>query len=297
VAHGHPGGRAGAPRPARLTVPFSAPLSCARVASVLTWNVAGRVRAVPDQLAALAERPVDVLALQEIRLSSLDAWRAGLRERLGYAHVISSLDGHDPAVRLAPDRRLGVLVASRAPLAQVAAPAGVPWPERVLTVRTSLEGVPVELTNLHAPLSSKPDEVKVRTLEAVHAALAPPSAAARILVGDLNTPQYESREGEVRSFARTRTGRLRPAYGERHDRAELALVTGLAEHGYVDAFRALHGYSRRDRSWLYPNGLMGFRLDHIMVRGLTVERCDYVHDWRERRLSDHSAMWAAVRPG
>jgi endonuclease/exonuclease/phosphatase family metal-dependent hydrolase len=263
------------------------------VASVLTWNVAGRVRAVPDQLAALAERPVELLALQEIRLSSLEAWRAGLREQLGYAHVITSLDGHDPLARLAPDRRLGVLIASPAPLERVAAP-DVPWPERVLCARATLDGAPVELTNLHAPLSSKPDDVKVRTLEAVHAALAVPSATPRIIAGDLNTPQYESREGEVRTFARTRTGRLRPAYGERHDRAELALITGLAEHGYVDAFRALHGYARRDRSWLYPNGLMGFRLDHIMVRGLRAESCEYVHAWRERRLSDHSAMWAEL---
>jgi endonuclease/exonuclease/phosphatase family metal-dependent hydrolase len=98
----------------------------------------------------------------------------------------------------------------------------------------------------------------------------------------------------VRTFARTRGGRIRPDYGERHDRAELALVTGLAEHGYADAFRVLHGYSRRDRSWLYPNGKMGFRLDHILVRGLRVEACEYRHDWREARLSDHAGMWAAV---
>jgi exonuclease III len=98
----------------------------------------------------------------------------------------------------------------------------------------------------------------------------------------------------VSTFARTRTGRLKPSYGERHDRAELALVTGLLEHGWADAFRVLHGYSRRDRSWLYPNGKMGYRLDHIMVRGLRVEACEYRHDWRDARLSDHAGMWAAL---
>jgi exonuclease III len=113
-------------------------------------------------------------------------------------------------------------------------------------------------------------------------------------VGDFNTPAYESREGEVRTFARTRTGRLRPDYGERHDRAELALVTGLLEHGYDDAFRTVHGYGRRDRSWLYPNGKMGYRLDHILVRGLGAQACEYRHDWREARLSDHAGMWARV---
>jgi exonuclease III len=258
---------------------------------VVTWNVAGRVRGVPEQAAALAEQPADLIALQEVRLSSLEPWRQAL-ESLGFAHAVTSLDAHDPAVRLPPDRRLGVLVAGREALEPLPTPPGVPWPERVLSALTEVG----ELVNLHAPLSSKAGAVKVMTLEALYAYLAPPSATPRIVVGDFNTPAYESREGEVRTFARTRTGRLRPAYGQRHDRAELALVTGLLEHGYSDAFRALHGYGRRDRSWLYPNGKMGYRLDHVMVRGLGVMACDYRHDWRESRLSDHAAMWAELRP-
>jgi endonuclease/exonuclease/phosphatase family metal-dependent hydrolase len=40
---------------------------------------------------------------------------------------------------------------------------------------------------------------------------------------------------------------------------------------------------------------MGFRLDHLLARGLQVAACEYVHDWRERRLSDHSALWADLR--
>lgn len=256
--------------------------------TVLTWNVQGRVRAVPLQAEALLEQPAEVVALQEIRLSSLVAWRAALAGQ-GFGHVASSFDDHDPTAPLPADRRLGVLVASRTSTEVLAAP-DVPWPERVLRVRTA----GAEFLNVHAPLSNKIGEVKVRTLEAVHAHLKAPQDLPSILVGDLNTPQYESREGEVSSFARTRTGRLRPDYGERHDRAELSVITGLAEYGYVDAFRVLHGYGRRDRSWVYPNGKMGWRLDHIVVRGLRVEACEYVHGWRERKLSDHSAMWASL---
>jgi exonuclease III len=256
---------------------------------VVTWNVAGRVRTVEAQAEALAEQPADVIALQEVRLSSLEPWRAALR-RLGFPHVISSFDEHDVSVPLAPDRRLGVLIAGRSEVVALPGPAGLPWPERVLCARTAMG----EVVNLHAPLSNKGGDVKVLTLEAVFSYLAGASEGPRVVVGDFNTPQYESREGEVRSFARTRSGRIRPDYGERHDAAELAMVTGLLEHGYVDAFRALHGYSRRDRSWVYPNGKMGWRLDHILVRGRRVEECEYRHDWRERRLSDHAAMWAAL---
>jgi endonuclease/exonuclease/phosphatase family metal-dependent hydrolase len=168
----------------------------------------------------------------------------------------------------------------------------VPWPERVLCVGVG----EVELLNLHAPISAKAEQVKVRTLEAVFEHLAAPSSAPRVFVGDLNTPQYESREGEVSSFARTRSGRIRPDYGERHDAAELGVVVGLLEHGWVDAFRVLHGYGRRDRSWMYAHGKMGYRLDHVLVRGLQVAACEYRHDVRESRLSDHSAIWAEVEP-
>ena len=253
--------------------------------------MAGRVRGVPEQAAALADQPADLVALQEVRLTSLAPWREALGA-LGFEHVITSLDAHDPRVQLAPERRLGVLVAGREPIEPLGAPDGVPWPERVLRARTAIG----ELVNVHAPLSSKAGAVKVLTLEAAFAHLAPAGEGPQIVVGDFNTPAYESREGEVRTFARTRSGRIRPDYGERHDRAELALVTGLLEHGYVDAFRVLHGYGRRDRSWVYPHGKMGYRLDHIVVRGLEVRACEYRHDWRDARLSDHAAMWAELRP-
>jgi exonuclease III len=252
---------------------------------ILSWNVAGRVRGVTAQAEALAERPADVVALQEIRATALEAWRREL-EALGYGHVVTS----DPP-GTAPDRRLGVLIAAREPLEAVPPPA-LPWPER--HVAAVVEGG-IELHALHAPISSKREQVKVRTLEAMYEHLAPPSVRPRVLVGDLNTPQYESREGEVQTFARTRSGKIRPQFGERHDAAELALIVGLREHGYVDAFRELHGYLRRDRSWAYPTiPKAGYRLDHVICRGVEVHECDYVHAWRERRLSDHSAIWARV---
>jgi endonuclease/exonuclease/phosphatase family metal-dependent hydrolase len=40
---------------------------------------------------------------------------------------------------------------------------------------------------------------------------------------------------------------------------------------------------------------MGYRLDHVLVRGLEVEECEYRHDWRDAKLSDHAAIWASLR--
>jgi endonuclease/exonuclease/phosphatase family metal-dependent hydrolase len=262
------------------------------VAVVLSWNVAGRVRSVAAQAAALAQRPADVVALQEVRASALDAWQDALAG-LGLVHQHYSA----PPAGGTAERRLGVLLAARAPLAPLPAPAGLPWPERYAAARVDLGGA-VELHALHAPISAKAERVKVLTLEAVAAHLASPPhpAAPAVLVGDFNTPAYESREGEVRSFARTRTGALRAGYDARHDAAELGVVPGLARAGgWIDAFRAVHGYGARDRSWMYANGTFGYRLDHVLVRALAVEACAYEHGWREAGLSDHSALWAAVR--
>jgi exonuclease III len=89
---------------------------------------------------------------------------------------------------------------------------------------------------------------------------------------------------------------LRPERGPRWERAELGgLEAGLGAHGYVDAFRAVHGYGRRQVSWAYPNG-GGWRLDHCLVRGADdVRVCEYADAWRLGGLSDHSALVADAR--
>jgi exonuclease III len=262
------------------------------VAVVLSWNVAGRVRSVAAQAQALAGRRADVVALQEVRASAWPAWRDALAA-LGLDAVHYSA----PPGGGGPERRLGVVIAARAPLTPLPGPAELPWPERYAAARVALPEVGgVEVHALHAPISAKAERVKVLTLEAVVAALRGPGAPA-VLVGDFNTPAYESREGEVRSFARTRTGNLRDGYDDRHDAAELGIVPGLTRRdgGWVDAFRAVHGYGARDRSWMYANAKFGYRLDHVLVRDLGVGACDYEHGWREAGLSDHSALWAALR--
>jgi endonuclease/exonuclease/phosphatase family metal-dependent hydrolase len=257
---------------------------------LLSWNVAGRVGPRQrEQFRALNGRDWDVLCLQEVTPTNVAGWREFL-EGAGL-HVAISRWPEQPR----GSRRFAVLIAAPAPLEPLPE-LDLPWPERHLAARTTLDGTTVEIHTLHSPLSQKPGQVKVRTLETVFGALTQSSDVPRVIAGDFNTPRYESREGEVFTFARTRAGLLRPDYGERHDRAELALVAGLPERGWRDAFRSLHGYSRRDRSWMAPPGY-GWRLDHVIASAeLEPLACDYVHDWREQGLSDHSAIWAELRP-
>jgi endonuclease/exonuclease/phosphatase family metal-dependent hydrolase len=232
-----------------------------------------------------------VLCLQEVTPTTRPRWEEALAAR--GMHVAVSEWAAEPR----GSRRLAVLIASREPVTPLPA-LDLPWPERHLAARTRVAGAEVEVHTLHAPLSSKEGLVKVLTLEAVHEALAAGDRDGRatILAGDLNTPRYESRAGEILTFARTRTGNIRPVLGERHDRAELLLLDDLVRRGWRDAFRSVHGYARRDRSWVPMRG-PGFRLDHILVSpGLEPVGSDYVHAWREERMSDHSAVWADVRP-
>jgi exonuclease III len=147
-----------------------------------------------------------------------------------------------------------------------------------------------EIVNVHSPIAPAPDLAKVRTHEAVAAYLVARDARSSVLCGDLNTPRRELADGDVMTFAYDSAGRLRAERGERWDRAERALVHGLRERGWVDAFRALHGYAEREASWRFAGDRGGWRLDHVLVCGLRPVASAYGHDWRRAGLSDHSPL-------
>jgi exonuclease III len=253
---------------------------------LLSWNVAGRVKRLPEQAQRLLEVGADVVCLQEITRGTLPQWRSLLHEA-GYLGV-----EHGELAVAERKRPLAVLTAARTPLHAVQVD-GVPWPERVLAVHQS-DGT--EIVNMHSPISPKPDLAKVRTHEAIHRHLADePPGEARILCGDLNTPRKEHPGGPVWTFARDRYGKLIPERGERWDRAELGLIRGLEAYGYRDAFRLLHPQSIHEISWEWARWGGGYRLDHLIVSGdLAVEACHYEHSWREDGLSDHSALVAEL---
>jgi exodeoxyribonuclease III len=249
---------------------------------LVTWNVAGRVSRQPEQAQAIAAVGADVVALQEVTARTLPLWRAALADAR-FAGCESSLDGLTP---VRGRRFLGVLTAAREPVARLRLPHGVPWPERVLCCAVG----DVEVVNLHSPISPSPGLAKVRTHEALFAYLADVGAGPRILCGDLNTPRRELPDGEVLTFAHDSAGRLRPERGDRWHAAERALVRGLRDHGWIDAFRALHGYGERHASWTFARDRGGWRLDHALVHGLRPVASAYAHDWRRAGLSDHSAL-------
>jgi exonuclease III len=253
---------------------------------LVSWNVAGRVKRLPEQAERLLTLDADVVCLQETTPGTLAPWQALLADA-GYSGI-----AHAELPTAGRSRPLAVLTACRTSLHAVLVD-GVPWPERVLAAHLS-DGT--EIVNVHSPISPKPDFAKIRTHEAVHRHLADRSPGhPRILCGDLNTPRKELSDGSVWTFARDRYGKLRPDRGERWDQAELALIRGLEPYGYSDAFRRLHPYAVDEISWGWARWNGGYRLDHLIVSpDLIVEECRYEHSWREDGLSDHSALIARL---
>jgi exonuclease III len=237
----------------------------------------------------LAAREPDIVALQEINERTWPLWADALAAA-GLPHAACSLAGADPARQPAARRRGGVLLAARTPLGP-AARIDVPRPETVLAAEVG--GVAV--WTAHVPNAAN-GWTKVETLEALRAGLAAGSGP-RVLCGDLNTPRRESPEGAVMSFARDSHGRLREERGERWDSGELAVVPGLREIGFADAFRELHGYADRSPSWTYRRYGGGYRLDHVFLSAeLRPVAASYHHMWREDGLSDHSALEVEFSP-
>ena len=253
---------------------------------LVTWNLAGRVKRLPEQATLLLALAADVISLQELAPSTLSAWSDRL-QAAGY-HTLAAPDSHERP------RPLRVLTAAREPLHEIPLP-DIPWPERVLAARLQ-DGS--EIVNVHSPTSPKPELAKTRTHEAVFAHLANPAPRRlRVLCGDLNTPRKEHADGTIWTFARDQYGRLRPDRGEAWDRAELALIQGLHAHGFHDVYRQLHGYQQRELSWEWPRWGGGYRLDHLLISGpWQATSCRYLHPLRKAGLSDHSPLLAQLQP-
>ncbi|MBI9041948.1 endonuclease/exonuclease/phosphatase family protein [Lutibacter sp.] len=65
----------------------------------------------------------------------------------------------------------------------------------------------------------------------------------------------------------------------------------LEQKEMIDAWR-LSNSQKKEFSW-YNNAVNGFRLDHIFISSYLknkVKQCEYIHTYREEKISDHSMM-------
>ncbi len=225
---------------------------------VATLNIrhGGTAKRIPQLVAALRALDADALVVTEFRI--------GLAGNLLVAELASS--GYElthPDIAAAVN---GVLIASKAHIT-VARPIGSALPDRRHLWAadlgwTSIAGVYMPQMKAKLPYwDALLDE-------------AGGSAAPQILIGDFNTGDnmLDRDPGGAPFVGADRIGQLLRA-------------------GYTDAWRDKHG-DAREYSWFSTTG-NGFRVDHAYVREELeprVIRCEYDHDPRLARATDHSAM-------
>ena len=265
---------------------------------LLSWNLNARKRVIHEQVAAIVSRDPALVTLQEVTAGS----RVVLRKALADGGLKFFIDGFDGASSdLTGPRRYGLLIAARDPLVRLNRRFEVPWPERFLGAAIATRSKHLEVYTTHIPPGASNGWTKVEMLEGIYKGLASSSAVPRVLTGDFNAPQSERSDGDVITWGqkvrkdgteilwRTKKG----GSGERWDSAERNVLLGLARFDLADVYRRLNSYKPQEHSWYTSRkGVrVGRRFDHIFASSaLSPISCAYIHEWREQRLSDHSAI-------
>lgn len=282
---------------------------------LVCWNVEGSSVGVAAQAQELLGDPSpDLIALQEVRRSTLEEWKDRLKAR-GFPDGQIVTTEH-----LVGDRKNFLLTASAYPV--VMPPSRrppsrafeVPFPELVLSVVLRVDSQhELELVNTHVPNGSSNGYRKVEHFEGLYRYLSrawSPRGRPRILCGDFNSPRKEEKDGTVLTWGQRATGELIRDRGQRWDAAERSVILGLKAFELEDVYRRLHGYGRTPNpiSWVprQPKDStrtpeehdreFGRRFDHIFAPPqFPLIGSGYIETWRagKHRLSDHAAVWAA----
>jgi exodeoxyribonuclease-3 len=237
--------------------------------SLLTFNIGNpSPERAERQLAWLAGREEHVLVLTETKASAGCKLLADAFTSAGYAVCFPEPPPGEygtmiiSSVRAEPDGfgdRIGYL------------------PSRAASVTLHAPGGPLLVTGLYVPArdaSPEKTERKRKWLSACDTALAA-AAVKRILLGDLNIlePGHKPHYPFFAPF-------------------EYDFYRSLSDsHGLADVFRHLHP-DDSEYSWVGRTG-DGYRYDHAFCsQGLRdlITACDYLHEPRTARLSDHSAL-------
>jgi exonuclease III len=266
---------------------------------LLSWNLAGYAGPTKDrQLDEVLNFDPDLIALQEVVLGSLRSWREGLGAE-GFDVFTSDphlLEMEGPFLphkghRMGRRKNLN-LIAAKAPIEPLdgfeLAP-GDGFPEKYLAGRVEIEGAMIDMHNVHTPPGSTTKMLKVEYWEAVLERVNRPTASARILCGDFNSPWSEDDAGFV-----TGGGRRDPDEERRWREAEL----GFLEHSELrDVYRAHHVPGERYAVSHLRGADTPCRYDHVYVsREFRIEscRCEYLEDFLAEGLSDHSPVLATL---
>jgi len=252
----------------------------------------------------IANARTDVVALQEVVAGTVSRYCDRLRAE-GLEHCVDSFSLARDREALIGARRYGQLILSRWPVRPLHKnPVRIPWPERLLSTLVSTPSGVCQVHAAHIPPGASHGWLKIETFEGIYERLARPCADARILCGDFNSPKDELETGEVITFGQVvgsdGTVRLIRHRGakppSRWDAGERSVIVGLTAHGFIDAYRAVHGYAKPAFSWQLNrrSGPVRRRFDHVFASDLHPITCEYLHTARAAGLSDHAPILATL---
>ncbi len=247
--------------------------------SLMTLNIANpSPERAQRQLGWLATRDEEILVLTETKDSAGCRLLADAFTAAGYHVAYAKPENGD----------YGVMIASKFTASTDDFGGRVGYlPSRIAAITLPGPGGPIHVIGAYVPsrdASAEKIERKCKWLTACHEALASRPTGAAVLLGDLNVlePSHQPHYSFFAPF-------------------EYDFYRQLTDDcGLIDAFRTLHP-DTVEHSWVGRTG-DGYRYDHAhCTADLTTNllACDYIHQPRLDRLSDHSALSVrlAVHPG
>jgi exodeoxyribonuclease-3 len=252
---------------------------------IATWNVNSLSIRLPQVLDWLANNRVDVLCLQELKLTD-DKFPLQALEQAGYGHC---------AV-FGQKTYNGVAVISRHPLSHVLRNIRGLADEqaRLLTVTVHAPGAELRLVNGYFVNGQEPGSekfaYKMRWLQGLqqHLAAELEQAQPLVLVGDFNITADDRDTHDPQGLKET----------IHHTTEEREALAGLLSLGLVDAFRLFEQPEKSYSWWDYREMAFrrnkGLRIDHILVSQSLRERviaCTIDRQPRKNeRPSDHTPV-------
>lgn len=235
--------------------------------SLLCWNIANpSEERAGKQALWLKQRPENVLLLTEAKQSKGCVFLERYLQAFGYNVVFPK----------PKEKEYGVIIASKSKLLPTDFSKLIKdIPSRVVSVKLNQ----LEIIGVYAPSRGFDQGERLVKKKCFLSGLSNAlkksgSSSQRIFCGDLNVLE----PGHV------------PHYNYFQD-WEYDFYKNLAEHQLNDTFRDLHP-DDEEHSWFGRTGA-GYRYDHCFVSDDirdAVKECYYLHEPRETKLSDHSAM-------
>lgn len=235
---------------------------------IVNWNISNPslIRAT-RQANWLLKGAFDIITLTETKSSNGCLYLKDRLESFGY-HVIFPKPGKNG---------YGVLVASKINPNLTGFSGRVNYGSRVVSTRIPFLTGELEIIAIYVPNSR--DENKKRFLLSLLSDFdSTPQLPFRILCGDFNVIEPDH-------F---------PRYSKFED-WEYNFYNSMIRYQLRDAFRHLNPKAQ-EYSWIGRTG-DGYRYDHYFVSDSLlplVNRCGYLHETRNLRLSDHSAMYITI---